>query len=148
MGGNEGSEFKTYRENNHAQSLDDELNKTLSINTDMNNKISLKEAYNADSSGSYEKVIFRHAMEEIPQALKDAMMMEKLKKLEEHNDDKIRAMVKLLLEKGDISMLDTADKELLSNELSEAKEDGSDIQKIMNEKLDEMLKIEKYKEYE
>jgi len=65
-----------------------------------------------------------------------------------NNDNKIRAMVKLLLEKGDITMIDTSDKELLSTELSEANEDGSDIQKIMNEKLDEMLKIEKYKEYE
>ena len=131
-----------------SKSIDDELDKTLSINKDMNSEISLKEAYNADSSGSYEEVIYRHAKQNIPQALKDAMMEEKLKKLEEHNDDKIRAMVKLLLEKGDISMLDTTDKELLSNELSEAKEDGSDIQKIMNDKLDELLKIEKYKEYE
>ena len=65
-----------------------------------------------------------------------------------NNDNKIRAMVKLLLEKGDITMIDTSDKELLSTELSEANEDGSDIQKIMNEKLDELLKIEKYKEYE
>ena len=65
-----------------------------------------------------------------------------------NNDNKIRAMVKLLLEKGDITMIDTSDKELLSTELSEANEDGSDIQKIMNKKLDELLKIEKYKEYE
>jgi len=141
-------ELINYREHNKSKSIDDELDKTLSINKDMNSEISLKEAYNADSSGSYEKVIYRHAKEMIPQALKDAMMEEKLKKLEEHNDDKIRAMVKLLLEKGDITILNTADKELLSNELSIVKEDGSDIQKIMNDKLDELLKIEKYKEYE
>ena len=147
IGGSEGSKFKTYRENKHAQSIDDELNKTLSINTDMNNEISLKEAYSADSSGSYEKVIYRHAKEMIPQALKDAMMMEKLKRLEEHNNEKIRAMAKLLLEKGDIEKISSSEKELLTDELLVVKEDGSNMEKVMNDKLDEMLKIEKYTEY-
>ncbi len=130
--------------------IDKQLDITINNDDDFNSEISFEEALTTHYNKNTEDSIIQLAkdMVGLPKELEDAMMMEKLKKLSEHNDDKIRAMVKLLLEKGDISMLDTTDKELLSNELSEAKEDGSDIQKIMNEKLDEMLKIEKYKEYE
>ena len=130
--------------------IDKQLDITINNDDDFNSEISFEEALTTHYNKNTQDSIIQLAkdMVGLPKELEDAMMMEKLKKLSEHNDDKIRAMVKLLLEKGDISMLDTADKELLSTELSEANEDGSDIQKIMNEKLDEMLKIEKYKEYE
>lgn len=141
-------ELINYREYNKSTSIDDELNKTLSINKDMNNEISLKEAYNADASGSYEEVIFRHAKEMIPKALKDAMMMEKLKKLEEHNDKKISAIVKLLSGKGDLELLSQMEKDLLQDEFKLINKDSSNMEKIMNDKLEELLKISKYKEYE
>lgn len=78
----------TYRENNYAKSLDDELDMTLSINKDMNNSISLKEAYNADTTGNYEEVIYRHAKEELGKYLEDLMFDEKARKLEEKNSQK------------------------------------------------------------
>lgn len=130
--------------------IDKQLDITINNDDDFNSKISFEEALTAHYNTNTKNSIIQLAkdMVGLPKELEDVMMMEKLKKLSEHNDDKIRAMVKLLLEKGDISMLDISDKELLVNELSEAKEDGSDIQKIMNDKLDELLKIQKYKEYE
>ncbi|RLA82222.1 MAG: hypothetical protein DRG78_07845 [Epsilonproteobacteria bacterium] len=140
--------YVNYREFNNPSNIDDELNATLLKNKDFNNTLTLEEAYNTkDDDKNYENVIFKHANEMIPQALKDAMFEEKMRQLEEQISKKVNALSKLLYSKGDVSQLSPLEKLLLEDELSIVKNGASDMQKVMNDKLDEMLKVEKYMEY-
>ena len=129
--------------------IDKQLDITINNDDDFNSKISFEEALTSHYGKNTQDSIVQLAkdMVGLPKELEDRMMMEKLKRLEEHNNEKIRAMAKLLLEKGDIEKISSSEKELLTDELLVVKEDGSNMEKVMNDKLDEMLKIEKYTEY-
>ena len=125
------------RENIH--SIDDELSLSLAQDKDFNSNISLKEAYSKQNSNlNYEKVIFKHAITEIPHAVKEAMSEDlTLKLLEEQTKEsqkQLEALQKLKIVNGDISTLSQNELKALDGLLP------SDTKNISNEEIDNISK--------
>ena len=125
------------RENIH--SIDDELNLSLTQDKDFNSNISLKEAYSKQNSNlNYEKVIFKHAITEIPHAVKAAMSedltLKLLKEQTKESQKQLEALQKLKMAKGDVSTLNKSELKALDDLLP------SNTKNISDDKIDKMSK--------
>ncbi len=116
--------------------IDDELNTTLRINTDFNNTISLKESFGANKSKqilSVHKLVEKHVNEAIHLGILEEDLI--LKLLEQATKEQLKreeALEKLKLNNGDISLLSLDEKQLINTEIEKSKnEDGTlDINKL------------------
>ena len=128
-----------YRPNNRPDTIDNELDWTLSINNDFDKNISLKESYNKPSnSNNYENVVFNHAMKLIPNAVKAAMSedltLKLLEKETKESKKQLEALQKLKMTKGDVSTLNKNELKALDGLLP------SNTEKINNETIDKISK--------
>ena len=128
-----------YRPDNRPDTVDNELNWTLSINNDFNKNISLKESYNKPSSlNNYENVVFSHAMELIPHAVKAAMsedlVLNLLEKETKESQKQLEALQKLKMANGDTTILNKEELKVLDGLLP------SDTKNIDNEEIDKVSK--------
>ena len=146
------TEGANFSKRTNIHSIDDELNLTLSQNQDFNDNLSLKEAYNKKNSiSNYEKVIFNHAVTEIPHAVKAAMSENlTLKLLEEQTKEskkQLEALQKLKMANGDITTLNKEELQSLDGLLPRDTKniDNDEIDKISKNITDQMKIKEAYK---
>jgi len=128
-----------YRPNNRPDTIDNELDWTLSINNDFDKNISLKESYNKPNNlNNYENVVFNHAMKLIPNAVKAAMSedltLKLLEKETKESKKQLEALQKLKMTKGDVSTLNKNELKALDGLLP------SNAEKINNETIDKISK--------
>lgn len=130
-------------------SLDDELNKTLLINDDFNDNISLRESFNTIESNKVlttKKIVEKHltmagiTQDEIDQILRLMEAEDKRRKAEDDKEEK-NLLVKVLENKGDTTILNEVELKIFERLNISTVED-------ISKNLEKREKLEKYKEYE
>lgn len=128
--------------------IDKQLDITINNDDDFNSKISFDEALTTHYGKNTKDSIIQLAkdMVGLPKQLEDAMLMEKIEKINEKNQEKLNALIKAFSSGGEFDTLTDTEKSLLEEEFSVIQQTNQEIMKHLSNKIDELQKINKYKE--
>lgn len=134
------SQIVRYNQKSYQQpkNIDEELNTTLRINSNFNNKISLRESYNTNKNNttlSTHKLIEKHVNEAIHLGLLDEdLVLKLLEKEAKESKKQLEALQKLKMAKGDVSILGKNELKALDGLFS------TETKHIGNDKIDDISK--------